>query len=186
MGAVLSDLLCKDEVPCLLCKSCRSLCGALLRHPWAFPLPQILSRRRGEEQGREGRKAVEERKSPLQVRTEDIAKVGLLVAYNLSLELDEPAADLATVLAVASSFLDRPLGIDLAAIGEVGLSGELRSVNAMNQRLSEISRLGFERCVVPRQDGIELQVPKTLKLIPACSIGEAIAPVLGGKKICQQ
>ncbi len=102
------------------------------------------------------------------------------------LELDEPAADLATVLAVASSFLDRPLGIDLAAIGEVGLSGELRSVNAMNQRLSEISRLGFERCVVPRQDGIELQVPKTLKLIPACSIGEAIAAVLGGKKICQQ
>lgn len=102
------------------------------------------------------------------------------------LELDEPAADLATVLAVASSFLDRPLGIDLAAIGEVGLSGELRSVNAMNQRLSEISRLGFERCVVPRQDGIELQVPKTLKLIPACSIGEAIAAVLGGKKIYQQ
>ena len=102
------------------------------------------------------------------------------------LELDEPAADLATLLAVASSFLDRPLGIDLAAIGEVGLSGELRSVNAMNQRLSEISRLGFERCVVPRQDGIELQVPKTLKLIPACSIGEAIAAVLGGKKICQQ
>ena len=102
------------------------------------------------------------------------------------LELDEPAADLATVLAVASSFLDRPLGIDLAAIGEVGLSGELRSVNAMNHRLSEISRLGFERCVVPRQDGIELQVPKTLKLIPACSIGEAIAAVLGGKKICQQ
>ncbi len=50
--------------------------------------------------------------------------------------LDEPAADLATILAIASSYLDRPLGADLAAIGEVGLSGEVRSVSALNQRLT--------------------------------------------------
>ena len=97
------------------------------------------------------------------------------------LDLDEPAADLATVLAVASSFLDRPLGMDLAAIGEVGLSGELRSVNAMNQRLSEIARLGFKRCVVPAQGGNDLPVPEGLHLIPVRSISQAIAAVLGAK-----
>ncbi len=61
------------------------------------------------------------------------------------LTLDEPAADLATVLAIASSYLDRPLGTELAAVGEVGLSGEIRGVSAINQRLSEIARLGFKR-----------------------------------------
>ena len=50
------------------------------------------------------------------------------------LTLDEPSADLATVLAISSSYLERPLGSDLAAIGEVGLSGEIRSVSAINQR----------------------------------------------------
>ncbi|MEG1166289.1 MAG: DNA repair protein RadA, partial [Oscillospiraceae bacterium] len=61
------------------------------------------------------------------------------------LELDEPAADLATVLAIASSHRDIPIGNDLAAVGEVGLTGEIRSVMALNQRLAEISRLGFKR-----------------------------------------
>ena len=65
------------------------------------------------------------------------------------LTLDEPAADLATALSIASSYIDRPLGADLAAIGEIGLSGEIRSVSMINQRLSEISRLGFRRCVIP-------------------------------------
>ena len=97
------------------------------------------------------------------------------------LELDEPAADLATVLAIASSFLDRPLGMDLAAIGEVGLSGELRSVSAINQRLSEISRLGFTRCVIPMQSRVEIPALEGLQLIPVRSIGEAIAHVLGNK-----
>lgn len=95
------------------------------------------------------------------------------------LELDEPAADLATVLAIASSFLDRPLGMDLAALGEVGLSGELRSVSAMNQRLSEISRLGFKRCIIPSQSRVEIPVLDDLQLISVRSIGEAIGAVLG-------
>ena len=97
------------------------------------------------------------------------------------LELDEPAADLATVLAIASSFLDRPLGMDLAAIGEVGLSGEIRSVSMLNQRLSEISRLGFKRCVIPLHSRDEIRRYEDLQLIPVKSIGEAIAAVLGKK-----
>ncbi len=98
------------------------------------------------------------------------------------LSLDEPAADLATLLAVASSFLDRPLGADLAAIGEIGLSGEIRSVSVLNQRLSEIARLGFHRCVIPAHVRDEIICPKDLHLIPVKNIGEAIAAVLGKKK----
>ncbi len=98
------------------------------------------------------------------------------------LELEEPAADLATVLALASSFLDRPLGTDLAAIGEVGLSGELRSVSVLNQRLTEISRLGFKRCVIPAHNREEVKHDHGLTLIPARSIGEAIVSVLGRKQ----
>jgi len=97
------------------------------------------------------------------------------------LSLDEPAADLATVLSVASSFLDRPLGTDLAAIGEVGLSGELRSVSALNQRLGEISRLGFKRCVIPAHIRGEVKSFPELKLIAVKNIGEAMAAVLGKK-----
>ncbi len=94
------------------------------------------------------------------------------------LTLEEPAADLATSLAVASSYLDRPLGADLAAIGEVGLSGEIRSVSALNQRLSEIARLGFKRCVVPKHLRDEMKRFPGLTLIPVQNISEAIAAVL--------
>ena len=94
------------------------------------------------------------------------------------LTLDEPAADLATLLAVASSFLDRPLGLDLAAIGEVGLSGEIRSVSMINQRLAEIARLGFRRCVIPSHVRDEIKAPDGLKLIPVKNINEACGAVL--------
>ncbi len=95
------------------------------------------------------------------------------------LSLEEPAADLATALAVASSYLDRPLGSDLAAIGEVGLAGEIRSVSNLNQRLSEIARLGFQRCVIPAHVRNEIRCPDSLKLISVKNIGEAVAAVLG-------
>ena len=98
------------------------------------------------------------------------------------LELDEPAADLATVLAIASSFLDRPLGADLAAIGEVGLSGEIRSVSVLHQRLSELARLGFRRCVIPAHARDEIRCPEGLKLIPVKSVGEAVGAVLGKQR----
>jgi DNA repair protein RadA/Sms len=98
------------------------------------------------------------------------------------LSLDEPAADLATALAIASSFLDRPLGTDLAAIGEIGLSGEIRSVSSLNQRLTEISRLGFKRCIVPANTRDEIRAPKGLQLIKVKNISEAIAAVLAREK----
>ena len=94
------------------------------------------------------------------------------------LELEEPTADLAILLAVASSFRDRPIGDDLAAIGEVGLTGEIRSVNAINQRLSEISRLGFKRCVIPAHCRGDIRVPDGLQILPVRNIREAINAVV--------
>ena len=95
------------------------------------------------------------------------------------LDLDEPAADLATILAAASSFYDIPLGKDIAAVGEVGLSGEIRNVSMLDQRLSEIARLGFKRCIVPARTSSE--TPKGLELIRADTIKDAIQKAIGRK-----
>ena len=94
------------------------------------------------------------------------------------LYVDEPAADLAAVLALASSFRDRPLPYDMAAIGEVGLTGELRSVNAANQRLSEIHRLGFKKAIVPAAIMTKTTHIDGLQLIPVKNIREALATIL--------
>ena len=94
------------------------------------------------------------------------------------LYLDEPAADLAAVIALASSYLDRPVPGDLAAIGEVGLTGELRSVNQLAQRVSEVHRLGFRKCVVPAHRANTIKAPAGLTVIPARNIGEAIRAAL--------
>ena len=94
------------------------------------------------------------------------------------LTLDEPAADLAACLAIASSFRDLPLPDKLTAIGEVGLTGEIRSVQAMDQRLAEISRLGFKQCVVPYRLRSELKAPKELELIYVKTLREAVEKTL--------
>lgn len=91
------------------------------------------------------------------------------------LTLDEPAADLALIVALASSFRDKPVPFDLAAIGEVGLTGELRSVSTLNQRLSEVRRLGFTKCLVPARNSGKLLAPEGLELIRVNNIREAIA-----------
>ena len=94
------------------------------------------------------------------------------------LTLDEPAADLAACLAIASSFRDMPLPDKLAAVGEVGLTGEIRSVQALDQRLSEIARLGFTQCVIPSRIRGELKPPKGLELIYVTTLREAVEKTL--------
>ena len=94
------------------------------------------------------------------------------------LYLDEPAADLAAILALASSFRDRPVPHDLTAIGEVGLTGELRSVSALGQRLAEVRRLGFTKCLIPKRVQGKLVVPEGLELIRVANIREALAALL--------
>jgi DNA repair protein RadA/Sms len=104
-------------------------------------------------------------------------KLNLFDAYiNVigGLRLDEPGADLAVVLAVASSYRDTPIADDLVAIGEVGLTGEIRSVSHMNQRLQEVARLGFSKCIIPKLGSEKLEIPKNLTVYRVRNIREAI------------
>lgn len=94
------------------------------------------------------------------------------------LQIGETAADLATVLAVASSFRDAPIPADLGAVGEVGLSGEVRAVVALGSRLSELARLGFHTCVIPAHIRDEVKAPAGLRLVRVSNIREAIAAAL--------
>ncbi len=94
------------------------------------------------------------------------------------LTLDEPAADLAACLAIASSYRDMPLPDKLAAVGEVGLTGEIRSVQALDQRLAEIGRLGFDQCVIPSRVRGDLKVPNGLALIRVKTLREAVEKTL--------
>jgi DNA repair protein RadA/Sms len=95
------------------------------------------------------------------------------------LQIDEPAADLATAVALASSVKDRPIHADLAFVGEVGLSGELRAVSQLETRLREAVKLGFKRCVAPRPlRRAGLNVPDGLQLIGCRTLAEAVEAAL--------
>ena len=67
---------------------------------------------------------------------------------------------------------------DLAAVGEVGLTGELRSVNSLSQRLAEVQRLGFTKCLIPARNHGKLVEPEGLQLIRVRNIREALAAIL--------
>ena len=97
------------------------------------------------------------------------------------LTLDEPAADLAAVVAIASSYLDKPVPGTMAAVGEVGLSGEIRSITHMEQRLSEVKRLGFTQCMVPAHKIKDLKSPAGLELLPVANISGALRLLAQGK-----
>ncbi len=104
-------------------------------------------------------------------------KLSLFDAYiNVigGLRLDEPGADLPVVLAVASSYRDAVISDDLVAIGEVGLTGEIRSVSHMNQRLAEVARLGFKKCIIPKNGSEKLEIPGGLTVYRVKNIREAI------------
>ena len=90
------------------------------------------------------------------------------------LRLDEPGADLPVILAVASSYRDAVIADDLVAIGEVGLTGEIRSVSHLNQRLQEVARLGFKKCIIPRGGAEKLEIPAGLTVYRVRNIREAI------------
>ena len=90
------------------------------------------------------------------------------------LRLDEPGADLPVVLAVASSYRDQVIPNDLVAIGEVGLTGEIRAVSHMQHRIAEVSRLGFSRCIIPKNSPEKLEIPSNLTVYRVRNLREAI------------
>jgi len=94
------------------------------------------------------------------------------------MRISEPAADLALALAIASSFQNRPLPADMAAVGEVGLSGEIRTVGHLSRRLNEAAKLGFSRCIVPATHRTLREVPAGMDVIPARSLSDALAAAM--------
>ena len=90
------------------------------------------------------------------------------------LKLDEPGADLPVILSIASSYRDKPINSKLTAIGEVGLTGEIRSVSHLNQRIAEIARLGFNTCIIPKNNSENLEIPDGLTIYRVKNLVEAI------------
>ena len=91
------------------------------------------------------------------------------------LQIDEPAADLAVAVAVASGVRDKPVHADMVFIGEIGLSGELRAVSQLGVRLKEAAKLGFKRCVVPRTPGRPIEdAPDGLEIVGCRSLAQAL------------
>lgn len=116
--------------------------------------------------------AVLEKRAGIRLYNQDVY---VNVAGGMS--LTEPAADLALCLAVASSMSDKPLPMTLAAMGEVGLAGEVRAIPQMERRLVECRRMGFTKVICPKDRSGKLQVPPGLTLYPVETLRQAIANI---------
>jgi DNA repair protein RadA/Sms len=113
--------------------------------------------------------AVLDKRVGLSVVTDDV-----FVNVAGGMEVDEPAADLAILAAVASSLRNRPIRSDLVAFGEVGLAGEVRAASQAGLRVREAAQLGFARCLMPAGNLAPADVPKGIEIIGVRSVGEAL------------
>jgi len=98
------------------------------------------------------------------------------------LRIQEPAADLAVAAAIASSIKDQAIPADMALIGELGLSGELRAVSQIERRLREAAKLGFKRVVVPKRLRRGAAPIKGLEAVAARTLQEALKAILAPRR----
>src|SRR5699024_9761004 len=89
-------------------------------------------------------------------------------------KLDEPAIDLAIAVSIASSFRDQPTNPDDIFIGEVGLTGEIRRVSRIEQRVQEAAKLGFKRVICPKNNLDGWTKPQDIQVIGVSSVQEAL------------
>jgi len=122
--------------------------------------------------------AVLEKKVGLQLQAQDgyVNVVG-------GIQLSEPAVDLAVVAAIASSFRNKVIDPQTIIFGEVGLTGEVRSVNYAEKRISEALKMGFKTCVVPKGNLSGLGEFKDIEIIGVENVYEALDIILGGKSV---
>ena len=113
--------------------------------------------------------AVLEKRAGLRMYNQDVY---VNVAGGLS--LSEPAVDLPLCVAVASSLSDSPLPSDLAVMGEVGLTGEIRAITQMERRINECVRLGFRHIMCPADSVKRLHLPEGVELTPVKTLAQAI------------
>ncbi|NQK04239.1 DNA repair protein RadA [Streptococcus suis] len=92
-------------------------------------------------------------------------------------KLDEPAIDLAVAVALASSYKDKPTNSQECFIGEIGLTGEIRRVNRIEQRINEAAKLGFTKVYAPKNSLTGIKVPKEITVIGVTTIGEVLQKV---------
>ena len=94
------------------------------------------------------------------------------------IRMTEPAIDLGIVLAIISSFKDRPIADDVLAFGEVGLSGEVRAVNMAEQRVLEAKKLGFKQVILPKVCMGTVEKVTGIELLPVATVAEAAKLIL--------
>ncbi|MFV0556093.1 MAG: DNA repair protein RadA [Lactovum sp.] len=94
-------------------------------------------------------------------------------------KIDEPAIDLSIAVAIASSYKNEPTKAEDCFIGEIGLTGEIRRVVRMEQRVSEAEKLGFKRLFIPKTAMDNLPIPKEIKVIPVSTLSEVLELVFG-------
>ena len=117
--------------------------------------------------------AVASRRSGLELSGQDI-----ITNVAGGFKINEPAADLPLVLAMASSLYNSPLDSDLFAFGEIGLSAEIRAVSQSQRRVTEGGRLGLKKCILPDACLEGLKIPDGMKVIGVSSLRQAINSVL--------
>ncbi|MEC9376643.1 MAG: magnesium chelatase domain-containing protein, partial [Candidatus Neomarinimicrobiota bacterium] len=112
--------------------------------------------------------AVLEKRMGLAMGTKDV-----FVNLVGGLRVDDPAADLSIICSAASSTMDKPIGESVVLLGEVGLAGEVRSINHLEHRLREAATLGFKEAVVPKASVNEKVKKVKIKLYPIQSVKDA-------------
>jgi DNA repair protein RadA/Sms len=117
--------------------------------------------------------AVLDKRAGLGLMTDDV-----FVNVAGGMRVDEPAADLAVLLAVASSLRNRPIPSDVVVFGEVGLAGEVRAATQAALRVREAAQMGFARCVLPDGNIAPSDVPASIEVIGVRTVGEALDALL--------
>ena len=95
------------------------------------------------------------------------------------LRVEEPAADLAVITAIASSFRGIPVSPKLVVMGEVGLTGEVRGIANIEKRIHEASKLGFQQCIIPRDNIKGITSHHGVDIIGVDNISQALEVILG-------
>jgi DNA repair protein RadA/Sms len=90
------------------------------------------------------------------------------------MKVEEPGADLGVIASIASSVKDRVIEPDMVVFGEVGLGGEVRGISRSEVRVKEAARLGFKRCLLPKQNQEKIRGVKGIELIGAITVQDAM------------